>query len=355
VVLFHAALGFPAGELEAWWWKVVRRGFAFGHEAVAIFIVLSGYCLMLPVARSPREELAGGAGRYLGRRAFRILPPYLVALCGSLLLMALVPSLRAPSGTIWDDSLPGLALGPVLSHVALLHNWSPAWVYQINGPLWSVATEWQIYFFFPLVLLPAWRRAGLAAALAVSLVLGYLPLLLVPARAAVAIPWYLALFWLGAAAAVINFSPRPLERRLRERIPWGRLSAVAWVVCVGGGVVFASVFFRHKPVTDLAFGIATAALLVHLTDRAANIGEARGRLLGWLESRPAVAVGHFSYSLYLCHLPVVALCYFGIRQLGLSPVAHTVVMLAVAVPASFVVAWGFYWAVERHFLRGRPR
>src|ERR1051325_3590122 len=54
VVLFHAIPGFSAENLTGPW-RVLKRAFAYGHEAVAIFIVLSGYCLMLPmVSRSPQ-------------------------------------------------------------------------------------------------------------------------------------------------------------------------------------------------------------------------------------------------------------------------------------------------------------
>lgn len=46
---------------------------AYGHLAVDVFIVLSGFCLMLPVARF--KELRGGARHFFARRARRILPP----------------------------------------------------------------------------------------------------------------------------------------------------------------------------------------------------------------------------------------------------------------------------------------
>lgn len=45
-----------------------------GHLAVAVFIVLSGYCLMLPVAQSKDGRLRGEMREFVGRRAKRILP-----------------------------------------------------------------------------------------------------------------------------------------------------------------------------------------------------------------------------------------------------------------------------------------
>jgi len=56
VTLFHlgAPAGLPLGISLAWEWT------HFGRSAVGVFIVLSGYSLMLPVARSADGRLRGG-------------------------------------------------------------------------------------------------------------------------------------------------------------------------------------------------------------------------------------------------------------------------------------------------------
>jgi peptidoglycan/LPS O-acetylase OafA/YrhL len=345
VVLFHAVIGFPRGEL-AGPWRLLRRTFSFGHEAVAIFIVLSGYCLMLPVVRSGKDKVLGGFGRFIGRRAFRILPPYYASVVASLLLIASVDVLARPgSGTIWDDSLPGLELGPIAGHVFLVHNWVRAWAFQINGPLWSVASEWQIYFFFPLLLLPVWRRFGALVCVLVALAVGYAPLLFVPVEAKIAIPWYLALFALGMIAAAIVHVPRAFEQTLRARAPWGRLSLALIASAVIGGWFFGPLWFKAKPLTDLWLGLATAVLLVQMALEVE--AGAPSRLTRWLSSNPAVAVGHMSYSLYLTHLPVLALCHFALDGLALSPGVHGLALLAVGAPLSLLVGWLFFLAVER--------
>jgi len=51
-----------------------------GHYAVAIFIVLSGFCLMLPVANSADGTLRGGFLGYVWRRVRRIVPAYYAAM-----------------------------------------------------------------------------------------------------------------------------------------------------------------------------------------------------------------------------------------------------------------------------------
>jgi len=351
VVLFHAVPGFSAPYLTGPW-RVLKRAFAYGHEAVAIFIVLSGYCLMLPVVRKDPTRLGLAFGRFVGRRAKRILPPYFAALALSVALLSAVPALRsAATGTIWDDSLPGLDVGAIGTHLLAVHNWFPSYGYQINGPLWSVATEWQIYFFFPLLLLPLWRRWGMLGALLGALIVGYAPLWLVPASARVAIPWYLVLFAFGMAAARIGFGPSELDRRLRSSLPWRWVSGGLWLACLVLSNAAAPLWFNLKPLVDPLVGLATAALLVHLT-RQGMTGHS-SPTLALLESRPLVALGHFSYSLYLTHLPVLALCYFGLRGLGLTGPAFTLTLASLGGLASLVIAYGFHRLVERPFMKRR--
>ena len=351
VVLFHAGVGFTSPELPPWA-RNLRRALTFGHCAVAVFIVLSGYCLMLPVARA-EGQLIGGMKRYIGRRAWRILPPYYATLLASLLLLWAVPLLQTRTATIWDDTSPAFVTGPIATHLLLVHNLVPSWATRINGPLWSVATEWQIYFFFPLVLLPVWRRFGVFATLLVGFGLGCAPIWLAPHVASRWVPWYLGLFALGMCAAATGFSTRSAERALLERVPWKPLVLVLLVCCLLGMTAFVKTWFRFIPLSDAFLGLTTAALLVHYTECSRGGPRARPRFLRVLESRPLVALGHFSYSLYLSHLPVVALCYFALRSAALSPQALLLAMLATSVPASLAVALAFYWLVERHFV-GRP-
>lgn len=352
VVAFHCVLGFAAKDLNGPW-RLLRRACAFGHEAVAIFIVLSGYCLMLPVIRRSPERPQAPFAPFIRRRALRILPPYFVALVLSLALLWLVPLLKVhDSGTIWDDSHPGLAFGPVLSHALLVHNWFPALAHQINGPLWSVATEWQIYFFFPLVLLPVWQKAGMFGALAVALLLSYAPVFFAPGPADTAGPWYLALFTLGMMAAGVGFAGRGGVERPPSGA-WGLVAAGTWLVCLVLGNGAAELWFAHKPVTDLLVGVATAALLVHLTGRALDASASRGPILRLLGAGPLVSVGHFSYSLYLTHLPIVAFLYFVIAPLGLPPGPSALLLLVAGVLVAVPLAYAFHLAFERPFLLRR--
>ncbi len=304
---------------------------------------------MLPAARAG-GQLSRGFGDYISRRARRILPPYYAALFGSLLLLGAVPELSIPSGTIWDESFPAFGVGPVATHVLLIHNLFPAWVYKINGPLWSVATEWQIYFFFPLLLLPVWRRGGIVATLAVAFAVGCAPMWLWPTIASKAIPWYLGLFGMGMCAAGIGFADRSLERRLRDAVPWKIVLGVLATLCLVGTTLLIHRWFVWMTLSDSLVGATTAAALIGYTR---DITHGDGRLpfvLRVLDSPAMVGVGRFSYSLYLTHLPVVALCYLALKRLELGAAVQMLVMIAVSFPISIAAAYGFYWVFERRFV-----
>jgi peptidoglycan/LPS O-acetylase OafA/YrhL len=267
-----------------------------------------------------------------------------------LALLATVPVLRTSgTGTTWDDSLPGLDAGAVVTHLLLIHNWLPTYGYQINGPLWSVASEWQIYFFFPLLLLPLWRRFGLVGALVGAGLLGYAPHLLGVAGARVAIPWYLLLFALGMAAASIGFRPHPVEERLRTRVPFGWVAVGAWLACVALSNAAAPLWFATKSLADPLVGLATAASLVELTRK--SLAGLPSFWLRLLEARPLVALGHFSYSLYLTHLPALALVYFGIRHQELGVGSFLLTLTLGGGAASLALAYAFHRGAERPFMR----
>ena len=178
----------------------------FGHAAVDIFIVLSGYCLMLPVVHSFDHDLRGGIGGFFKRRAIRILPPYYAALMIALLV------------TISSGMFHQVSDWNLIAHLLLIHSLTPRWVFGISAPLWSVAVEWQIYFVFALLLLPVWRRTSNAIFLTFALVLGLLPIYLMPTHwnLECSCSWYIGLFALGmvAAGGSVRFNSQTAARRL---------------------------------------------------------------------------------------------------------------------------------------------
>lgn len=326
----------------------------WGTYAVCIFIVLSGYCLMLPVAKSHDGSLRGGLGQYLRRRSRRILPPYYAALLLSLALIALTP-LGKGIGTEWDVALPADAKA-IVTHLLLIHNLTRLDSLKINAPLWSVATEWQIYFVFPLILLPVWRRLGAAVSVVVGLILGITPHFAFHGRFDPALPEMIALFALGMAAAGINFSARPPESQWRERLPWGWLTLIGSVLVVLLSARGPSWVSQHFVWVNPVVGAAAACLLVFCTKSLTHdvCGPSRS-VLRVLDARPVVALGTFSYSLYLIHWPLLALIQIPLLQRHVSSSRSFVITLAL-LPIIILIAYLFHRVFERPFMgSARPR
>ena len=348
----------------------------YGHTAVNLFIVLSGFSLMLSIARRGEERLTrDGFGDYLKRRARRILPPYYAALALSLITIYLIETwLPFPSRTAgapsWrtDFSLPAIA-----SNLFLFHNLNLPWVGRSNPVLWSVATEWQIYFVFPLLLLPLWYRFGSRASVTASVILSLLPLLLGIGHLFLTVrPWYVTLFALGMMGAVFTVRRLPHwsgSKRFHQSLLLLTALAVATAaltsrIQIPGGTAQATtpqevqMAYTVQMVQDVAVGVIVTCLILFLAQKASERTSEpplpagaptplSHRVLRFLESPAAKQLAGFSYSLYLTHY----LFWFAAKRLqeraDLPALPYILLILVFWIPLSLVFAFGFARLFER--------
>lgn len=334
VVLHHCWLlsfpGYPANTGPAWTTPLV-----YGHLAVVVFIVLSGFSLAVSPARA--DWRLGSKARFARRRAWRILPPYWAALAVSLVVAWAVVT---PPGSAVPTARS------VLVHALLLQDiiGSPT----PNGAFWSIAVEAQLYVVFPLLLLSLRRFGWVAMTGAVALVVVAVGLV-APSVPVVGLlmrltPQFAALFALGVAAAGIV--------RAGDRVrglPWSWLAAlcalpVLLVVSVRGPVWTVAHYFW----VDLALGPAVALLLVAVATR-------RPRpFVRLLDTRAVRSLGAFSYSLYLIHAPIVGMIsVLLVARHVTAGVPTLLATLALAVPASVLAARVFAAFFELPFQRYR--
>ncbi len=316
----------------------------YAHLAVDVFIVLSGFCLTLPVAR--RGVIDGGARRFFFKRARRILPPFYACLALSVPLALLARALGAAHTN---------ALSPqaIAANLLLLQDVFPHWN-TLNPPLWSVAVEWKIYFFFPL-LVWVWRRAGPLPTLALSALGGYgLALALYRASPGIALghacPWYLFLFALGLCAAPFAFADG------RGRFLWGWIAGASAAVLAGLLWLFpitgegSALFEAHLPAIDAAAGVLTASALIALSRQ---LGQPRpGPALALLSWRPLVRIGTFAYSIYLMHAPILLIFVTLAAHLHSRALAIAA-LVGLGIPAIVGLCFLFFLVFERPFLTSR--
>ncbi len=317
------------------WMQRLLAPFAYGHLAVAGFIVLSGFCLQLSLYASGNGTVKH-LGRFFLRRARRILPTYYAALIISLAVCFTVTNRLA--GMPFELYVP-VTPENTWAHIFLIHNWNPDWMYKINGVMWSIAIEAQLYIVFPaLAWLVSRRHSGsrwgmLVGAYAVAAVVTE-----TAPNGLKLYPWYLALFATGMFAASLAY--RPLSQRAVSLAP-GWIAATGSILYLG----FAIALRWELPLRDIGIaGLVSALAYVWTVDSHHWLARSLG-------SRPLYWLGSMSYSLYLVHHPIQQVFYFW-RPIWVNTNDRILIYLTAVLPINIALAWLFYRVFERPFARG---
>lgn len=317
----------------------VARLFAYGHYAVCLFIVLSGFCLMLSIVRKPRGY---SARVFLSRRAWRILPPYYLSMLFSLTLISVL--ICHKSGTVFDVSIP-VTLRDVATHFALIHNWSRSSALKIASPFWSIAVECQIYLLFPILLLFR-RRLGATSMVFMVVVASVIAQLYIDHLLRNWLQYFicvhfLGLFAMGMLACEISFSNDELYRKLRNGAWSGRLLPVMGTLLVTANCGL------HWVIGDVMVGLGAACLLVYVSQQSTN---RLNRIMSW---PPFATVGSFAYSIYLIHTPLLQVLWqYGLHRYDLQS-AMDGVRTAFCVVLTVACAYLFHQVCERPFTNAR--
>jgi peptidoglycan/LPS O-acetylase OafA/YrhL len=326
VLIHHAVLQVDIKSSQSVLVAVLALLFAHGRYAVDLFIVISGFSLMLPVVRND-GILRSGATLFFTRRAKRILPTYYVAMVISLLLALTIISKK--TGTNWDGSIP-VTVWDVVAHLFMIQDLFHDTIYKINHVFWSISVECHVYLFFPLLVV-SWKKWGpmvtVLAVIAFSLVSWY-----VLAHTGLNVygmsPHYLALFTFGMLAAQLSFAQ----------------VASYQVVTIAISAILAMIVHPIlKP--DLLMGSCSACLLVIVASGKLVILR---NLLSW---QPLTFLGSFAYSIYLVHAPLLQICsQYIIAPLNLSPLFAIVFFLFIGIPLILCTAYMFFLIAERPFI-----
>ncbi len=350
VVLSHIYLQ-QSENLPAWI-NLPTKLFRYGSFSVAVFIVLSGYSLMLPVVRSQTGYLPGTLLDYFKRRAKRIISPYYITLFFCCLLALIILSIEQFTALDWQEFSydwfsPHFSFVDLFLHILMIHNLNPEkQLYLINLPLWSVALEWQIYFLFPLLFLPIWRRWGGLSVIIVAFVIGLIPHYLLNGYMDAVRPWFVGAFTIGMIGAEIGFSQKSYLIHLRKSCPWGKLA-----------IIFAglAIFTQWEKIRVDAWmfetfaSIAAACLIIHCTQIVME-GKKRGFILRLFEHSWALKLGGFSYSLYLTHARILTVVRHLLMGLNIPSVISVVIFYLVGLGLSLLIAYRFHLLFEKPFM-----
>ncbi|MCK2054601.1 acyltransferase [Methylobacterium sp. 37f] len=318
-----------------------------GYLAVDLFFVLSGFVMALSHGRDfPSGYALAPFRRFLTKRFARIYPLYIVTSFACLALWLVDGSVH--------DRIPAPSLLTIVSNVVLVQSWAIGT--SLNGPGWSISTEFFAYLMFPALafgLLHGPRRAippFLALAAALLWILGRLPNQAVHQD-----------FRFGPLDLYIGETAYPLLRCLVGF----SLGLVAWrltslPVCrrvmawrgTGDTLVLCVLLLMAVPSSDLILILLFPALIMALatgTSLSAHI----------LALAPIHRLGVLSYSIYLVHFPI--LTHLEPRLAALfegAQVAHPHLMsAAILIPVTVLLSLATFRLVEkpgRRLFRAAP-
>lgn len=308
----------------------ISQALRFGHAAVAIFIVLSGFSLMLPLARH-NYKYPGGIKRFYLKRAVRIIPPYYAALFLSVFLA--VTKFSQKLGTHYDMCIP-VDPNQVLGCLMFMPEFN-----TLNGnhAFWSIGLECKIYLLFPLLL---WSLAGMGPVFLLSFTsLFGLALWCIVQKTIYlgTFPHFIALFSSGMVASYVVTTIGP---QVIRKCKINLLAIAAWIVV--GCLLNKCESLNNYAFIDITIGFASMLTLIAL-----SVGELRG-LNAICCNKVIAKIGVTSYSIYLIHAPLLQLfSKYVTKRLHLSAIPEFAVFMLLCIPFVIACSYLFYRVFEK--------
>jgi peptidoglycan/LPS O-acetylase OafA/YrhL len=330
------------------------------EAGVAVFFVLSGFLLSYPWLRQLRTgSRRDSLGRYAFKRVLRIVPVYWVAVVAALVLV------RQNADTSLPRAIDAFLMIDMYRDGSLLEGLTQ---------MWSLATEVAFYVSLPVLMAllvgavarSQWRPGRMLAGLA-ALTLGSLAWVAVAAGSLSswggwvnqALPGYLGWFAIGIAFAVLDVDRRhapPGHELMLTR--WCRTAASApwtcWVVAAAMMFVASTPLLGSVQLVERTPGqLVCRAILFGLVAAAVVLPSIFGRpstaYARILAHRFLRHLGHISYSLFCCHVIVIAVLF---DRLDLTQFAENMwFVLGIVLVVSLTVSELLYRLVERPFMR----
>lgn len=312
---------------------------SLGNVGVRFFFVISGFLITTLLLRDVDRYGRVRLSMFYTRRVLRIFPAFFVYVATIwCLYLAGVVDLRYHH---LSESTAASAIPDLLHAITFTANYQLDYNWYFNH-LWSLSVEEQFYLLWPFTLVWLGLRGGLRVALGAIAAVPFVRLLMhlsggfpeiALSREFQAVCDSIAM---GCLTALLH-NRLVAHPRIAALTRWPALPLGGLCIALGYGVAFAWRPAAYVAGQTLA-NIGIALLLLHVT------GHPRGLAGRLLNSRPFVAVGVLSYSLYLWQEPFL---YF--RGTGWATAFPQNLALA------FAAATVSYFLVERPFLALKDR
>ena len=306
-----------------------RRSYLF----VDLFFILSGFIISYVNQADRRDPLTREAiVRFMKKRIIRLYPLVLFCLLYLFAFRAVVSiafvALAHQPPFDWTPA----SLIALLGQLTMTNAWlpvAPGW----NIPSWSISAEMFAYLLFPLFVLSRTSRPAGTWLVCALVIIGFYAAAIRHGNLDITIIWSplrcLAGFLLGV---IVYFARHPIAR---IPVAWLSLMQVASVLGVAAALIL--------PVSDLAVIPAFVVLVASTWTDQGVLGRA-------LQARAATALGHWSFSIYLNHVPVMAILGFAwfrvAPRLGLDGPTGRVAWIVLAYATVLIVSRWTYRHVE---------
>jgi len=308
-----------------------------GFVGVDIFFVISGYLISRNTLLDIQQQRFSFTNFYI-RRCRRILPALIFTVVATFVV-----------GALWlpPDAFRQLAKESThaLLSISNIQYWRESKEYFAAASdqlgllhCWSLSLEEQFYLFWPALLFFAFRLGPIVIIISlvasVSFVLSILQLSTDSQAAFFLTPFRIFEFSIGA---LIIF----MEEKIRVPKVIAESLAIGGMLAIGASYVM---FTSTMPFPGFAVLLPCvgAATIIFVGCNA--------RTICWLANPVAQAIGAISYSLYLCHWPLIFYTRFIFGPEVMTATTDAVLMAIMALTAT-----AMYFFVEKPFIHGRPR
>lgn len=333
VIMQHARGRLPT---PGWYQAIFNHAAFWG--GVDVFFAISGFLIYATFRRDMARE-SHPAKAFWVRRVYRLLPAATSWIAVSVIVAALAT--HTPFADPGKAALSGLA---ALAGVSNLYwslctpNYALCGSADFNSVTWSLSLEWQLYALATFAMLLLRPRGAIVLMLALATVLSLFD------APSWSLPWAFRMqaFALGALVA----HGREAGWRLLALDHMPRFAAVALLV---GGIAMVAWAPAHIPQPWTLPAIALGAL-------ACLLSTLRGDSYSpWLA--PLTWLGERSYSVYLCHLPLLLLAREAAVRGGFSEptMLHATMVAALTLVAIGLAGDASYRLIELPWQRRARR